>query len=76
MFRCHFCGEVVPPRTKVQNVIIESREKNYPGRRNVSRPVGPRSRVKDDPGGSGREIVKEVKACPKCALAQAPPDTE
>ena len=70
MFRCYFCQQVTPPKTTKHNVIISIREKEYPTRRKESK-GGRRFRSRDDViqdrGGKGREIAKEVAACPACA---------
>ncbi len=72
MFQCHFCGETVPPGTKSRNVVVGKREKIYPSRNNVNRVPGRRRKnSRDDPGGKGFEIVKEVQACPSCAADKA-----
>jgi hypothetical protein len=73
MFRCELCSRVVPPRTPAQHVVLESRSKVYPLRvkanRLVRRPPKGKPLVvfTSDPGGTGREIVKEAIACPECA---------
>ena len=71
MFRCHFCGEVTPPGTKRQNVVIATREKSYPSRRDEAKRAGGRFRPRREPtsdaGGKGVETMKEVPACPTCA---------
>lgn len=69
MFRCERCGEVVPPGTSAQNVVVQSRSKEYPERTQkqaVGRSRIPRERTVDK-GGEGEEIVRELKVCPKCA---------
>lgn len=69
MFRCEKCGEIVPAGTSAQSVIVQSRSKEYP-ERTESQPTGrsryPRERTVDK-GGEGREIVRELKVCPRCA---------
>lgn len=74
MFRCHFCNQVTPPKTKKVNVVIETRDKQYPTRRRESK--GPRGRFRSredaiqDSGGKGTETALEVAACPTCAAKQ------
>lgn len=74
MFRCYFCNQVTPPKTKKVNVVIETRDKQYPTRRRESK--GPRGRFRSredaiqDSGGKGTETALEVAACPTCAAKQ------
>ena len=74
MFRCYFCQEITPPKTKKTFVVIETREKTYPARRSESRRHGrfrpPADSSSNDTGGKGRETQKEVPACPACAAKQ------
>jgi hypothetical protein len=55
-------------------VVIETRLKPHPIRSRANRVVRPdasgksKEKFADDPGGSGWEIVREVIACPDCAL--------
>lgn len=69
MYRCEFCREVVPPNIPSHRVAVETREVRYPRRERVNRPKpGDGKREKrDDPGGTGREIVREAIACARCA---------
>lgn len=50
-------------------VVVETRAVTYPRRTAVNRLVkaGKEWKKPDDPGGTGREIVREVVACPRCA---------
>lgn len=74
MFRCYFCNQITPPKTSRHSVIIEIRKKEYFARRSAPQKRGFRPRDRDesvqDRGGEGREIIREVDACPKCAAAQ------
>ena len=71
MFLCELCGEVVPPKTKAERVIVEKRSRSYPSRKNANKMKRGRKTVfATDPGGMGFEIVKEVLACPNCAGAE------
>ena len=72
MYRCHVCGAIAPPRTPSYQVVVETRERRYPCRPGIFPPAERAKRKhkdkwKDDPGGAGREIVREVRACPTCA---------
>lgn len=53
MYICENCEAQVGPRIGSNLVTIETRHKVYPPRGN-------------DPGGVGREIVKEIRVCPDC----------
>ncbi len=69
MFRCEKCGDVVPAGVSAQNVVVQSRSKDYPTRTETTtagRSRYPRERTVDK-GGEGHEIVRELKVCPKCA---------
>ena len=73
MFRCEKCGEVVPAGTSAQQVVVQSRDKEYPERTEkqaTGRSRYPRERTVDK-GGEGQEIVRELKVCPKCAAELA-----
>lgn len=72
MFRCDVCGSVAPSNTRCNRLVVETRLAEYPRRDRVYRK--PRLRRRDakdkwrpDPGGSGTEIVREVRACEPCA---------
>jgi hypothetical protein len=74
MFRCQMCQSVVSPGIPAQRVVLEVRKQEYPfrSRANViyQKPKdGKKSKAvrRDDPGGVGHEIVREVLACPSCA---------
>ena len=71
MYRCHFCGTTVPPRTPATRIAVETRVRHYPVRLKV---FAVRRQTKtewvDDPGGEGVEIVREALACPACASQQ------
>jgi len=79
-YRCQLCNTAVPPKTRALRVILETRTKYYPYRAKANpgfqtkngqilRPLR-KSRKKgdriDDPGGRGKEIVKEVLVCKSC----------
>jgi hypothetical protein len=71
MFRCQLCSCVVPPRTPAQRLVLAPRLRRYPARKDASafRRDG-KNHTRDDPGGSGSEIVGEVLVCPGCARRQ------
>ena len=83
MYRCGLCGKTAPPHTPAYKVTVETRRVTYPlrpkvfacrkwqnGRRKFVRP--------DDPGGVGRQVAREVTACPDCArrVDEAPAEDE
>jgi hypothetical protein len=73
MFKCEITGRVVPPGTPMKRVVVKVRKKKYGSRKEVHRHVkitrnGKKVVVwKDDAGGEGYEIVKELIACPEAA---------
>lgn len=72
MFKCGLCRKSSSPRETAVRVITEEREKTYPKRLEAHRAVGRDFRTgkrvrKDDPGGTGHEIVHEVLAHKECA---------
>lgn len=69
MYRCEICKNVVPPNTPATRIVVETRAATYPYRPNANRLVkkGKEKKKPDDPGGNGREIVRECLACPRCA---------
>lgn len=66
-YRCESCNEVSAPGARRHQVVVLTRESRYP-----YRPAAHRFRregknvVVDDPGGVGREIVKELGVCAPC----------
>jgi len=75
VFRCQICSQVSPAGTPSVRVVVETRLKSYRYRSRANRIVRPDKNGKpkeyfiDDPGGVGREAVREVVACPGCAGA-------
>lgn len=71
MYRCELCGDVAKPGTAAIKRVVVTRRREYPPRTDAptrkSRPGDRRRRAKGDPGGSGREIVREQLLCPTCA---------
>ncbi len=84
MFRCYFCQSLSAPRTARHTVVLETRDRTYAagGRSSGGRSSGggrdfrPRNHFRDqeeqpvERGGQGKEIIKEVDACPACAAKQ------
>ena len=54
MYICEICNTQTEPNVPCNVITVETRPKVYPPR-------------PGDPGGSGYETVKEVRACPSCA---------
>jgi hypothetical protein len=71
MYQCQLCRKVVPPNTKAHHLIVESRFKRYPPRPKANHFTDQKkSQWRDDPGGEGCEIVREILVCPDCAARQ------
>ena len=75
VYRCELCLATVPPRTPAIRLVLESRPRSYPFRREAHAYRDKRSgtrKLKDDPGGTGWEIAREALVCSACAAARAP----
>jgi hypothetical protein len=72
LFRCQICNTVVPAGVRSTRIVVTTRPKVYAAR-GPSRPParGPRRFLErpppQDKGGEGREIIRELMVCPKCA---------
>lgn len=66
-YRCESCQAISPAGARQQRVVVLSQEVKFP-----YRPAAHRFRragkqeVKDDPGGVGVQIVKELGVCAAC----------
>ncbi|MEO8394669.1 MAG: hypothetical protein ABI700_16865 [Chloroflexota bacterium] len=68
MYKCQVCQQVIPANTKSHRVVVETRVREYPSRPFANRlKMGGKLTYTHDRGGMGREIVREITACPKCA---------
>jgi hypothetical protein len=70
MFRCDVCACVTPPNTPCNRIAVETREVEYPARKDAHwHPprAGGKGKWVDDPGGRGTAIVREMNACSICA---------
>ena len=69
MYKCQICQQVIPANTKAQRVVVETRVRVYPFRKAVNQLALVKNKWvhPDDKGGTGREIVHEMIACPVCA---------
>ena len=67
MYRCELCNVVVPPGTRANRVVLETRPAEYPSRPKAhKRRVGRKLKFFDDPGGAGFEIAREAVVCRVC----------
>jgi len=78
MYRCQVCGKILPARTTSFQITVKTRCKSYPFRSKAngfkqikagSLTQTSRWESRNDPGGQGREIVKETRVCPACYQA-------
>jgi hypothetical protein len=75
VFVCQLCRRAVPPHTPAHRLVVETRPRKYPFRREANLVVrlndnGKKKEYRiDDPGGAGRETVRELVVCPSCAAA-------
>lgn len=72
MFPCGVCGQVTKPGEKATRLTVETRQATYPYREDAHKYMDLEGKeiIKDDPGGTGNEIVKEVLVCPPCSTTQ------
>lgn len=68
MFICGICNLPSEPREKAKRVVTQTREVTFPHRYEAHKYTTRDGReiVKDDPGGTGTQIVKEVLAHAAC----------
>jgi hypothetical protein len=75
VYTCTFCGELSAAHAVAHSVVVERRLVSHPPRKHAQRPTGAskrgdkRDHYKDDPGGTGWQIVRAVVACARCAAA-------
>jgi hypothetical protein len=74
LYRCQLCQAAVPPRTPAHRLVVKRRTKQYPYRSRANVVIRkpepgkkPKREYRDDPGGEGEEIVRELTVCPACA---------
>ena len=76
MYRCELCRKIVLPRVRCVKLVVKTRLKKYAARKKANRfrrfektEKGWKSKIKEvgDPGGVGREIVRELSVCQNCA---------
>jgi len=70
MYVCQNCNTTVPANTRSYRVVTETRRKEYPWREKANVFVRDgKTEKRDDPGGRGVEIARELLVCPVCARA-------
>jgi hypothetical protein len=68
MYVCDICHQVQPPQTPSSRVVIETRATTYARRTDANTFTKHHvTKYRDDPGGTGCEIARELTACPACA---------
>lgn len=78
MYRCECCSQVQSAGTPSVTLPIQTRARTYPKREDAQPGLPRRGKngrkiprkylePRDDPGGQGREIVREQRCCPACA---------
>lgn len=73
MYLCQICHTVTPPRTR-RHLLPITRPARYPERAQVYFFLCDGKRyARDDPGGVGWEIEREIVACPDCAAKHTAP---
>jgi hypothetical protein len=73
MFVCEICNRVSEAGESATKVVVATRAVDYPFRERIYwRPPEPgqRGHWDPDPGGNGRETVRELTACTACAAAK------
>lgn len=68
MYICQKCLSNIPANQPSFNFTTHKRQKHYPKRlqANVFIDQNGKQQKRDDPGGTGYEIVKEIKVCKAC----------
>ena len=68
MFPCGICHRTTEPGEKAFRVVTKTRPVTYPYIEDAHRfRQDGKKEIRDDPGGRGVEIAKEVTACGSCA---------
>ena len=65
MYRCESCGELSQPGEAQNRAVVQTREHVHPPRAGTGR------RKKDDLGGTGTQIVRELRVCGVCTVRGA-----
>lgn len=79
MYQCQLCAQTIAARTPMVKLTVERRVYQHPQRDRAhpvidrSRPTGRRQRKRrDDPGGTGLQIVRTLHVCPAYASGHTP----
>ena len=64
MYVCEDCGQQVPARTPATRVVVQTVITRHPPRTHRLRGE---ARAREDRGGEGSQIVRELHVCPACA---------
>ena len=70
MYRCQSCSSVVGPRNPATWITVKKREREYRPREHANkvRLAGKKKPMsRQDPGGTGWEIQREIKVCSSCS---------
>jgi hypothetical protein len=71
MVKCFGCKKLTKPGEKPVRRVIETRKVKYPFRKDAHPVIKDGKRdYRDDPGGEGIEIAKEVLVCKECSIAE------
>jgi hypothetical protein len=79
VYLCKICRSVIGPNIPALLIPTVVRKRKYPPRPKANKLIDPRKPGKrhviriDDPGGEGRETVKELRVCAACAERAPPP---
>ncbi|GHG80587.1 hypothetical protein GCM10012319_33670 [Comamonas sp. KCTC 72670] len=72
MYRCQSCQKSVGPGVPCHRVTVASRLTQFPARPTCQRAIeNGRRKWKDDPGGTGPQIVRELQMCAACAATRS-----
>jgi len=67
MYRCEDCRKVSKPGEECHIVVRETRNHVFPVRLNAHRyKRNGKEEIRDDPGGHGKQIVREARICGRC----------
>ena len=75
MFQCQICRRYASPGMRATRLVVERRNLNYPARKSAHEVTDPNKRPKrskkDDPGGMGWEVAREIVVCSAYASGPA-----
>ena len=68
MYVCDRCKRLTPPHTALTRVVVSYCDVTYPFRGKANHfHRKHKHEYRDDNGGTGREIMRELRVCPSCA---------